>query len=217
MGLGWPYRDRLVKGELPEAFERWRTQLAKETDPQRQKQLRDRLEQWGKASEELKAMSPGFPDVTFDERLSLPSATQPAQILAPGRGHTSGDAVVYLPKCKVLATGDLIAGDTPFIVEVSPYEWIRTLDAVEHLDFEIIVPGHGGVMKGKDGLRLWRDYFRELTAQTEEAVASGLALDAAVEQVSARLVEKFKYRFPPEFAQGVQGNVRAAYGFVRGK
>jgi glyoxylase-like metal-dependent hydrolase (beta-lactamase superfamily II) len=217
MGLGWPYRDRLVKSELPEAFERWKTQLPKEADPERWKLLRDRLEQWGRASDELNTMPPALPDVTFDERLSLPNDAQPVEIIAPGRGHTSGDAVVYLPKSKTLASGDLIAGDTPFIADVSPYDWIRTLDTVEHLDVEIVVPGHGGVMKGKDGLRLWRDYFRALTALTEESVAAGTPLDAGAEQISARLVEKFKDRFPPEFAQGVQGNVRATYRFVSGQ
>lgn len=217
MGLGWPYRDRLVRSELPEAFERWKAQLAKETDPQRQQLTRDRLDQWGKASGELRTMTTALPDLTFDERLILPSPTQPVEILAPGRGHTGGDAVVYLPRRKVLATGDLIAGDTPFIADVSPYDWIHTLDAVEKLDFEIMVPGHGGVTRSKDSLRLWRDYFRELTALTEDAVAAGTPLDAAVEQVSARLDEKFKDRFPPEFAQGVQGNVRAAYKFVGGQ
>jgi len=217
MGLGWPYRDRLVKGELPEAFERWKAQLAKETDPERRQLLRDRLEQWGKASGELNTMPSALPDVTFDGRLSLPNDAQPVEIIAPGRGHTSGDLVVYLPQSKTLASGDLIAGDMPFIADVSPYDWIRTLDTVEHLDVEIIVPGHGGVMKGKDGLRLWRDYFSELTALTEEAVAAGTPLETAVEQVSARLVGEFKDRFPPEFAQGVQGNVRTTYRFVSGQ
>ena len=217
MGLGWPYRDKLTSSELPKAFEQWKAQLAKETDPQRQQLLRDRLEQWGNASEELKTLTPALPDITFTDRLSLPNETQPIEILAPGRGHTSGDAAVYLPRSKILATGDLIAGDSPYIADVNPYDWIRTLDAVERLDFNMMVPGHGGVMKGKDGLRLWRDYFRELTAQTEEAFAAGTPLDAAVEQVSARLVERFKDRFPPEFAQAVPLNVRTAYKFVSGQ
>jgi len=216
MGLGSLWVTRLTKVELPEAFEQWKVQLAKEADPQRLQLVRDRMEQWGKANEELKTMPLALPTLTFEGRMVLYSATQPVEILALGRGHTSGDLEVYLPKSKVLMTGDLIAGDTPYIADVSPYEWIHTLDAVEQLDFETVIPGHGDVMRGKGGLRLWRDYFRELTAQTETAYADGLAIEAAVKQVSARLVEKFKERFPPEFPQAVPLNVRTTYRFVSG-
>ena len=217
MGLGSLWVTRLTKVELPEAFEQWKGQLAKETDPKRLQSVRDRMEQWGKANEELKTMALVLPTLTFEGRMVLHSASQPVEILALGRGHTSGDVEVYLPKSKVIIAGDLIAGDTPFIADVSPYEWMHTLDAFEQLNFETVIPGHGDVMRGKDGLRLWRDYFRELTAQTETAYADGLAIEEAVKQVSARLIEKFKDRFPPEFPQAVPGNVRATYRFVSGE
>jgi len=217
MGLGSIWVKRLTNVELPEAFERWKVQLAKETDPKRLQLLRDRMEQWGKANEELKAMPLVLPTLTFEGRMVLHRASQPVEILALGRGHTSGDVEVFLPKSKVIMTGDLIAGDTPYIADVSPYEWIHTLDAVEQLDFETVIPGHGDVMRGKDGLRLWRNYFRELTAQTEAAYAEGLPLEDAVKKVSARLVEEFKDRFPPEFSEGVLLNVRTTYRFVSGK
>ena len=38
-----------------------------------------------------------------------------------------------------------------------------------------------------------------------------------MKQVSVRMVEKFKDRFPPEFPQAVPGNVRATYRFVSGE
>jgi len=217
MGLGSLWVTRLTKVELPEAFERWKGQVVKETDPKRLQLLRDRIEEWGKADEELKTMPLALPTLTFEGRMVLHTASQPVEILALGRGHTSGDVEVYLPKSKVLMTGDLIAGDTPYIADVGPYEWMHTLDTVEQLDFETVIPGHGDVMRGKDGLRLWRDYFRELTAQTEAAYAEGLAIEDAVKQVSARLVEKFRDRFPPEFPQAVPLNVRTAYRFVSGE
>lgn len=217
MGLGSLWRARLTGFELPQAFEQWKAQLAKETDPERLKTLRERMEQWGKASEELKSMTLVLPTLTFERRMVLQSATQPVELLWLGRGHTSGDVVVYLPRSKVLMSGDLIAGDTPYIADISPYEWIHTLDAVEQLDFDTVIPGHGDVMSGKAGLRLWRDYFRALTAETEAAYAEGARLDVAVKQVSARLVEEFKNRFPPEFPQAAPLNVRTTYEFVSGE
>ncbi|MFB3921003.1 MAG: MBL fold metallo-hydrolase [Terriglobia bacterium] len=216
MGLGSLWVARLTKVELPEAFEQWKAQLARETDLQRMRLLRDRMEQWSKADEELKKMPLALPTMTFEGRMVLHSATQPVEILDLGRGHTSGDVEVYLSKSKVIMAGDLIAGDTPFIADVSPYEWMHTLDAIEQLDFDTVIPGHGDVMRGRNGLRLWRDYFHELMAQAETAYSEGLPIDDAVKRVSARLMERFKDRFPPEFPQALPGNVRAAYRFLSG-
>ncbi len=216
MGLGEAYRDRLIKSELPEAFSTWEAQLAKETDPQRLELLRAKMDQWGKATEELKALAMSLPDMTFTDRLILTALGERVEIIAPGRGHTAGDTVVYLPQRRVLASGDLVAGDTPFIADISPYEWIQTLAALEQLNFDTMVPGHGGVIRGKDSLRLWRDYFSELTRLTEQEVVAGTPPDAAVEKISKLLLEEFKDRFPPEFPQAGEGNIRATYRFISG-
>ena len=68
------------------------------------------------------------------------------RLCAVGRAHTDGDLFIYLPKEKVLATGDAVVGWMPFLNDGYPEEWVRTLDALERLDFTHIIPGHGDVV-----------------------------------------------------------------------
>lgn len=62
-----------------------------------------------------------------------------------GCGHTAGDAVVFIPEDRVVATGDLVHGLEPLLFEAYPDEWPATLDRLSALKFDIIVPGHGPV------------------------------------------------------------------------
>ena len=77
-----------------------------------------------------------------------------------GRGHTSGDAIIFFPDLKVIHTGDLFlstgaarAGARTFppgsnlFVDSSQggslMEWTKTLDGALSLDFDAVIPGHG--------------------------------------------------------------------------
>jgi glyoxylase-like metal-dependent hydrolase (beta-lactamase superfamily II) len=40
-----------------------------------------------------------------------------------GRAHTDGDLHIYLPKEKVLATGDAVVGWMPFLNDGYPEDW----------------------------------------------------------------------------------------------
>jgi glyoxylase-like metal-dependent hydrolase (beta-lactamase superfamily II) len=48
------------------------------------------------------------PNVTFDRRMVVDLGGRKVEIAFLGRGNTAGDAVVYVPDAKVLATGDLL-------------------------------------------------------------------------------------------------------------
>jgi hypothetical protein len=49
-----------------------------------------------------------------------------------------------------------------------PYDWIKTLDVAEKLDFDYVIAGHGDVMRGKETFELWKQYFRDLLDQTAQ-------------------------------------------------
>ena len=203
--------------EIPATIADWKRQLEQTTELDRRQRLTERIQGWEVALPELKAMRPAMPTLTFERRVVFHSDARTVELLWLGRGHTAGDVVVYLPQERVIATGDLLAGDTPYIADITPYEWIRTLEALEKLDFDIAIPGHGEVMGGKEKLLLWKEYFRDLMAETESAYAAGTTLEDAVKQVSARLVEKYRDRFAGDFPQAVEGNVSATYRIVSGQ
>src|SRR6266478_6428401 len=64
-------------------------------------------------------------------------------LLFLGRGHTGGDTVVYLPKEKIVATGDLMESRLAYMGDAFFDEWVTTLDALKKLDFNVDLPGHG--------------------------------------------------------------------------
>ncbi len=61
-----------------------------------------------------------------------------------GTGHTKGDAYAWLPKEKILFTGDAcVNGPHNNVADGTVSEWIKTLELVKHLGAEKVCPGHG--------------------------------------------------------------------------
>jgi glyoxylase-like metal-dependent hydrolase (beta-lactamase superfamily II) len=110
------------------------------------------------------------PTLTFDRRLTIDLGGREVQIRHFGRGNTTGDAVVFLPKEKVVASGDLLVRPFPFPYDGYPSEWVRTLDRLDQLDAEVIIPGHGEIMRDKTYLRLVRDLFQSAIDQVNARV-----------------------------------------------
>ena len=94
-----------------------------------------------------------LPTMTFDRSLILHRKSRTVEILWLGRAHTDGDVFVFLPKEKVLVTGDALHGWTPYMGDSYPFDWIKTLDVAEKLDFDYAIGGHGEVMRGKTNVR----------------------------------------------------------------
>ncbi len=82
-------------------------------------------------------------DRTFTDHFSIPDRAAPVEVLFLGRGNTDGDAVVWAPKQRVVASGDLVVAPIPYAAHTYPGEWIATLKKLEALDFAYLVPGHG--------------------------------------------------------------------------
>jgi cyclase len=93
------------------------------------------------------------PDVTFDHELDLDLGNREVQLKYLGRGNTTGDAIAYLPKERILITGDLVDHPVPYLGGGFPVEQVNTLKKLAELDAETIVPGHGDVLKGKTYLQ----------------------------------------------------------------
>jgi len=163
---------------------------------------------------ELKLMQVTLPTMTFDRSLILHRSSRTIEILWLGRAHTDGDVFVFLPREKVLVTGDALHGWTPFMGDSYPYDWIQTLDAAEKLDFDHVLGGHGDVMHDKQKFELWKRYFQDLMDRTAAEYAEGATLDEAKQRVAEFLVKKYAGSFDPRFPQSVVANVAKAYQVV---
>lgn len=203
--------------DMPKEIEGLKSDLAKATDPRRKAELEGNVREAESYLAELKTMQGRLPSVTFDRSVSLHTKSRDVQILWMGKAHTDGDAFVYLPREKFIATGDALHGWTPYMNDSHPYDWIKTLKAVEQLDFDYAVGGHGDVMRGKAMFQMWEQYFTDLLAETTAAYTSGATMAQTVTRVTSALSPKYASKFPPTFKEDAVENVQKAYRVVSGQ
>jgi cyclase len=199
---------------MPAEIEQLKANLAKATTAEQKEAITRNLSEAEAYFAELKSMQVTLPTMTFDRSLILHRASRTVEILWLGRGHTDGDVWVFLPREKVLVCGDALHGWTPFMGDSYPYDWIKTLDAAEKLDFDYAIGGHGEVMKGKQKFELWKQYFQDLMDQTSAAYSAGASLDEAKKNVSRTLVAKYASQFKATFPQDVGANVAKAFQVI---
>lgn len=118
------------------------------------------------------------PDLTVADALVLHRGDREIHVRHLGRGNTEGDLVVWLPREKVVAAGDLVVAPIPYAFGSFPREWIEALERLAALDFELLVPGHGEVQRDAGHLRTLQALLREVRRQVAASVASGLDLEA---------------------------------------
>ena len=66
------------------------------------------------------------------------------QILYFGRAHTTGDSIVFVPQDRIAYLSELFfCEEFPNMAQGYGVSWLRVLDAVQSLEADIFVPGHG--------------------------------------------------------------------------
>ena len=160
------------------------------TDAERE-MLRGRIASSESMIESMKTFVFQPPTVTFTEGMTLDLGGRTVEVKHVGRGNTGGDVVAWLPKERILATGDLVVHPVPFTYDGYPAEWVRTLERLVALDPKTIVPGHGDVMNDTSYVLLLRDYLRSVVAQVTEQIRKKreVELDAVKKAVD---VQAFK-------------------------
>ncbi len=107
---------------------------------------------------------PGPGRITFSDEAEVHLGGKQVKAKYFGRAHTNGDAVIYFPDLKVVHMGDMFVRQAPLIdysSGASAIEWTKTIDGVLALDFDTVIPGHGGVCTRAD-LIAWRKNFEEM-------------------------------------------------------
>lgn len=207
LGLG-RVRDQIENG--PRQIDDVKRRLAAEKDPAARAALLDELRQQEEYLAEIRTLELTLPDLTFDRSLILHRPDRDIVLLFLGRGHTSGDVVAYLPKQRVVATGDLLHGWMPFMGDSYPPEWVATLDALDKLEFDHIIGGHGSV-KPKSHLRFFRNYLADLIAEVRKARTRGESLEQARTSVAAALKPAYEAGMDGRFSGSVGANIEKVY------
>ena len=131
--------------------------------------------------EQKRSVTYTFPNLTFSETATLYLGKREIRVLH-ARAITPGDTYVYLPKEKILITGDILVYPIPFSVAGTfPQEWIETLRTLDAMDVQIIVPGHGDVEPDKSYLRQNLRLFQHVLADVKDVKAKGMTLEQTKE------------------------------------
>ncbi len=93
---------------------------------------------------------PFMPSITFSDKMDIYLDSSRVEIWYFGIGHTTGDAVVYIPEEKTAFLGDLIFLDRPQLIHSykggNSFEYIKTLTKMlETLDAEKFCSGHSDI------------------------------------------------------------------------
>jgi glyoxylase-like metal-dependent hydrolase (beta-lactamase superfamily II) len=132
---------------------------------------------------------PTLPDrwiKSADEHLDVGGVT--FEFKHRGGAHTPGDMLVWLPKERVLFSGDVVYVDRLLgVIPVSrTLTWLATFAEIEHLTPAHIVPGHGRVTDLATARADTRDYLMALRSHMKKAVDDGIDISAAVKAFDAR-------------------------------
>ena len=137
-----------------------------------------------------------WPSVVVDGELTLWMGDLEVKIWHPGRGHTKGDTVVWLPQQKILFSGDLVEADAAcYTGDAYLADWPATLDKLAALKPEKLIPGRGPALLNPDqvqkGLAYTRDFVSTLYGSAQEAVAQGMDLAACMAHARRAMDPKF--------------------------
>jgi len=136
--------------------------------------------------QDIKEIKPTPPNVTYKDKLVLYRGGREIDLLFLGRGHTGGDTVVFLPKEKIVCTGDLMESRIAFMGSAFFDEWLKTLDALKRLDFITDLPGHGAPFTNKGLITAFQSYLTDILAQAANLKGQGVSADDAAKRVDLR-------------------------------
>src|SRR5215813_4413302 len=187
-----PYKtSQLVN--VPNRIESLKKQIADAKTPQAKADLERQLKVAQDGWEQLKEIKPTPPNVTYSTKKVLNLGGREVKLLFLGRGHTNGDTVVFLPKEKIVCTGDLMESQIAYMGDAQFSEWVTTLDALKRLDFDTDLPGHGMPFKGKQLITAFQGYLRDLMKQGADLRKQGVTAEAAAQRVD---LTAYKSSFP---------------------
>ena len=139
------------------------------------------------------------PTITFSDQLEIPLGGDRGDLVLKfcGRGHTAGDIIAWLPRHKILFTGDLVEAQAALYTgDASHFDWSSgTLDNLKALQAEQLVGGRGAIARGREevdaALEQTRGFLLDMIEIVSEVHGNKGTLKEAFEKTHAHLSPKF--------------------------
>jgi glyoxylase-like metal-dependent hydrolase (beta-lactamase superfamily II) len=137
-----------------------------------------------------------WPNVVFHKQLTLWLGSREVQIIHAGRGHTAGDTIAWLPKERVLFSGDLVEyGATPYCGDAHFTDWPGTLDRVASFGAQALVPGRGEALTTPEKVSEGIDETRAFLQDVFRIAREGAASDQPLKQVYDRAMQELRPKY----------------------
>lgn len=150
----------------------------------------------------LREIVPVRPTLTITDSLVLHRGERTIVVRYLGRGNTRGDLSVWLPKERVLATGDLLVHPAPYSFGSYLGEWRAVLAQLRSLPAAVIIPGHGEIQRDWAYLDLFTELLDYTLERARAEVAKGSDLEATRKAIDLGV-------FRARFSQGDPARERA--------
>jgi cyclase len=124
--------------------------------------------------------------ITFSDGMVFDDGTHRVEITRVGPGHSKGDSVAYLPKEKILVTGDLCvtwnSGNNVADADADHDNWLRALDRMDKWDVTTVIPGHG-TPAAHAALRSQREYLSDMLNAVRAGKLAGKSADQLTSEI----------------------------------
>ena len=122
-----------------------------------------------------------YPTLTYSEKLTLRHGGREFRFMSMV-GDADGTTVLYLPKEKILVTGDLLSYPVPYFTPPLS-QHARSLRVLAQIDADVIIPGHGPAWQDKVFLNLEAELLESVVSQVSKAVQKGMVTVEEMQKV----------------------------------
>ena len=165
---------RQAIGDLEAELARGTDSTGQAHTPEARRKLETTIRQRQAELDELAKVRVVVADQVFDGAVTLWLGGRRVELVDHGRANSPHDVTVYLPKERILFTGDiLVQSPLPYTGMSWPVPWIDVLAALEELPVTALVPGHGPVMRDHTYTRRMRELLEAVTSRVRELAAQG--------------------------------------------
>ena len=122
-----------------------------------------------------------LPEITLTESLTLYLGDHTFRLMHMP-GHTPYNLAVYVPEERTVFTSDNINLGMPIFISAVLDEWLASLDRLEELDVDTVVPGHGDVC-GREAFSQMRKNLRDWIDTATAAIKRGVGPEETVQEI----------------------------------
>lgn len=158
--------------------------------------------------EKADGTSLAYPAKLLDDKHEISLGGTAVQLLHLGQAHTPGDIVVWLPRQRIVFSGDIVY--TERLLAVIPLShsgnWVQAFDRLAQLDPKVVVPGHGNPTDIQKARRETRDYLMYLREEVKKALDRN-----EMPQDAEDKIDQSRFRHLANFDQLAKRNVNRIY------